>query len=186
MNAEQEAEKASPTPKVVAGTNGRGAVERSGSLKPSDILISPRGVGRRSSGHVAEVDEFGGVHINHLEGHQMHEHVVAGSEHTFETEEYEAFSNFINDVLHGDELTARHLPLMSETGDIFAKVKDGLIFARLINIAVPGTINEKLLNKGETLNIFQATENLNQVIIGCRSIGLSVVNIGAQDVTDEK
>jgi hypothetical protein len=159
---------------------------RTPSIKPSEVLVSPRGIGRRPSHNVVEFDAEGGLRLDHSEGHHQHEAAVAGSEHTFETEEYEAFSNFINIVLDGDDLTARHLPLVSENGDIFEKVADGLIFARLLNIAIPGTINEKQLNKGEVLNIFQKTENLNMVISGCRQIGLHLVNIGAQDITEEK
>lgn len=79
---------------------------------------------------------------------------------------------------------------------------DGLLLSKLINDAVPDTIDERVLNKpggktrapsampsakssrGATLNSFQMTENNNLVITSAKSLGLSVVNIGATDLNE--
>lgn len=141
-------------------------------------------VHRRQSSHEFVVVNEHGVHFNHLEGHQQHVDGSQGSEHTIEVEEQEVFVSFINKTLHGDDLAARHLPLRAETNDLFERVKDGLIFVRLINLAVPGTIDEKAVNKGTTLNIYQMNENLNCVLRAAPIIGLHLVNIGAKDIFD--
>jgi len=70
----------------------------------------------------------------------------------------------------------------------------------LINDSVPDTIDERVLNKAggksrapsampsakksATLNNFQMTENNNLVITSAKSLGLSVVNIGATDLNE--
>lgn len=66
-------------------------------------------------------------------------------------------------------------------------VTDGLILCKLINDAVPDTIDERVLNKGKggkPPNAFQMTENNNIVITSSKAIGCSVVNIGPQDLID--
>lgn len=64
---------------------------------------------------------------------------------------------------------------------------DGLILCKLINDAVPDTIDERVLNVGKggkPPNQFQMTENNNIVITSSKAIGCSVVNIGPQDLID--
>ncbi len=46
---------------------------------------------------------------------------------------------------------------------------------------MPGTIDERALNKKANLNIFQKTENLNLGLGAAASIGCRLVNVGAQD-----
>jgi plastin-1 len=53
----------------------------------------------------------------------------------------------------------------------------------LINDAVPGTIDPRVLNT-KNLNKFTIVENNNVVIQSCKGIGLSVVNIGPVDIFD--
>jgi len=80
-----------------------------------------------------------------------------------------------------------------------AALTDGLLLAKLINDSVPDTIDERVLNKASkakapsampsakskaTLNNFQMTENNNLVITSAKSLGLSVVNIGATDLNE--
>lgn len=61
---------------------------------------------------------------------------------------------------------------------------DGLILCKLINDAVPDTIDERVLNAGKKINNFQMTENNNIVINSAKAIGCSVVNIGSQDLIE--
>jgi plastin-1 len=67
---------------------------------------------------------------------------------------------------------------------IFDEVKDGLVLSKLINDAVPGTIDERVLNVGPKLSIYQMTENQNVAINSAKAIGCSVVNIGAADLIE--
>lgn len=58
------------------------------------------------------------------------------------------------------------------------------VSSKLINAAVPDTIDERVLNKGRTLSPFHKTENNNVMINSAKAIGCSVVNIGSQDIAD--
>lgn len=61
---------------------------------------------------------------------------------------------------------------------------DGLILCKLINDAVPDTIDERVLNVKPKLNNFQMVENNNIVINSAKAIGCSVVNIGPTDIIE--
>jgi hypothetical protein len=90
-----------------------------------------------------------------------------------------AFSAHINNCLENDSHANRHLPLgLENSQDLYQKTDDGLIYwsvpslclylshvrslthSKLINLAEPGTIDERALNKKPTLNVYQKTENL--------------------------
>jgi len=67
---------------------------------------------------------------------------------------------------------------------LFEKVDDGLLLCKLINDAIPGTIDERVLNKGANLTQFHKNENQNVAINSAKAIGCNVVNIGGKDLID--
>ncbi|CCG80580.1 Fimbrin [Taphrina deformans PYCC 5710] len=116
---------------------------------------------------------------------------VAGSNanvsHTINEDERTEFTRHINGVLAGDTDVGARLPFPTDTFEMFDQCKDGLVLSKLINDAVPDTIDERVLNKtkgSKKLNNFTMTENNNIVISSAKSLGLSVVNIGAQDLME--
>eukprot|EP01121_Diplochlamys_sp_Union-15-3_P013330 TRINITY_DN4119_c0_g1_i1.p1 TRINITY_DN4119_c0_g1~~TRINITY_DN4119_c0_g1_i1.p1 ORF type:complete len:523 (+),score=101.08 TRINITY_DN4119_c0_g1_i1:38-1606(+) len=104
--------------------------------------------------------------------------------HAYSEEEKQAFVDHINEELKNEAIIKDLLPLNPSTEDLFHKVKDGRLLCKLINNAVPETIDERVINKGAKLNTFQATENHNLCINSAKSIGCSVVNIGSQDLIE--
>nr|KAJ3417719.1 hypothetical protein HK105_000886 [Polyrhizophydium stewartii] len=104
--------------------------------------------------------------------------------HTINEDEKESFTVHINQQLGGDKDLKARLPIDPRSMQIFAECKDGLILAKLINDAQPGTIDERVLNVAKKLNTFQMTENNNVVVNSAKAIGCSVVNIGAQDIME--
>ncbi|CAO3665015.1 unnamed protein product [Umbelopsis ramanniana] len=84
----------------------------------------------------------------------------------------------------GDRHIGHRLPIPTNTMQLFDECKDGLIMCKLINDAVPDTIDERVLNAGKKINSFQMTENNNIVINSAKAIGCSVVNIGSQDLME--
>ncbi|ORZ38254.1 Fimbrin, actin-bundling protein [Catenaria anguillulae PL171] len=104
--------------------------------------------------------------------------------HTINEDEKVQFVNHINSALAGDKLVGHLLPIDPHSMDIFDACRDGQLLAKLINHAVPDTIDERALNQGKRLNPFKMTENNNVVINSAKAIGCSVVNIGAQDLID--
>ncbi|KAJ3046802.1 hypothetical protein HK097_000497 [Rhizophlyctis rosea] len=102
-------------------------------------------------------------------------------------DEKESFTQHINCVLKRDKDVGHRLPIDEKSMQVFAEVKDGLILAKLINVAVPDTINEHTLHIGSILNDVQMLENNVVVINAAKVIGCSgcfVANIGSQDIIE--
>ncbi|PWN47894.1 hypothetical protein IE53DRAFT_389952 [Violaceomyces palustris] len=111
----------------------------------------------------------------------------ASVQHTINEDERTEFTRHINSSLAGDAHVGSRLPIPTDTFQLFDECRDGLILCKLINDAVPDTIDERVLNVGKGgkgPNAFQMTENNNIVITSAKAIGCSVVNIGPQDLID--
>lgn len=111
----------------------------------------------------------------------------ASVQHTINEDERSEFTRHINSTLAGDSHIGSRLPIPTDTFQLFDECRDGLILCKLINDAVPDTIDERVLNfgkGGKGPNAFQMTENNNIVITSSKAIGCSVVNVGAQDLID--
>ncbi|KAI6181280.1 hypothetical protein M3Y98_00812000 [Aphelenchoides besseyi] len=101
--------------------------------------------------------------------------------HTIRVEEELAFSNWINSNLSEDPDLKRHLPV-NTGGDLYTKIQDGLIICKLINLAVPGTIDERAVNK-KNLNTYTKLENLTLCLMSSQAIGCNIVNIDNHDLS---
>jgi len=104
--------------------------------------------------------------------------------HSFSEEEKEAFSEYINGALSKDRDIGHRLPINPKDMSLFTSVKDGLLLCKLINDAIKDTIDERVLNKGENLNVYKMTENQAVAINSAKAIGCNVINIGGQDLID--
>ncbi|KAI8580720.1 hypothetical protein K450DRAFT_235628 [Umbelopsis ramanniana AG] len=120
------------------------------------------------------------VHQNKIKVHGTNANVT----HTINEDERTEFTRHINSVMAGDRHIGHRLPIPTNTMQLFDECKDGLIMCKLINDAVPDTIDERVLNAGKKINSFQMTENNNIVINSAKAIGCSVVNIGSQDLIE--
>eukprot|EP01101_Sappina_pedata_P008141 TRINITY_DN445_c0_g1_i2.p1 TRINITY_DN445_c0_g1~~TRINITY_DN445_c0_g1_i2.p1 ORF type:complete len:510 (+),score=317.79 TRINITY_DN445_c0_g1_i2:53-1582(+) len=105
--------------------------------------------------------------------------------HSFSDEEKVAFADYINNALKKDADLKTHLPISTSDMSLFEATKDGLVLCKLINDAVPETIDERVLNK-KNLNAFRIAENQTLVINSAKAIGCNVVNIGAVDLMEGK
>ncbi|VDN59057.1 unnamed protein product [Dracunculus medinensis] len=112
---------------------------------------------------------------------QSNEEIV----HTIRVEEEVAFSNWVNSNLLADIDLKNLLPVKTENGDLYSKVQDGLIICKLINLAVPDTIDERALNK-KVLNTYTKLENLMLALMSAQAIGCNIVNIDADDLSKGK
>ncbi|KAL4085552.1 hypothetical protein PRIC1_015144 [Phytophthora ramorum] len=109
---------------------------------------------------------------------------TAGGLHSYSEEETAAFTEHINNTLHADKDVSSLMPIGMDAG-LFRAVCDGVLLCKLINAAVPETIDERALNfvkRAKELNVYQKTENQNLCINAAKSIGCSVVNIGPDDL----
>ncbi|ETP44092.1 hypothetical protein F442_09285 [Phytophthora nicotianae P10297] len=113
---------------------------------------------------------------------------TAGGLHSYSEEETVAFTEHINNTLQADKDVASLMPISMDAG-LFRAVCDGVLLCKLINRAVPETIDERALNfvkRSKELNVYQKTENQNLCINAAKSIGCSVVNIGPDDLIEGK
>ena len=56
--------------------------------------------------------------------------------------------------------------------------------SKLINVAVPGTIDERAINTKRVLNPWERNENHTLCLNSAKAIGCTVVNIGTQDLVE--
>ncbi|KAJ8299243.1 hypothetical protein KUTeg_023303 [Tegillarca granosa] len=83
----------------------------------------------------------------------------------------------------GDDEECKDLLPMKDT-ELYANCKNGILF-KLINTAVPNTIDERAINKGK-LSVFRIDENLVLALQSAQAIGCYVVNIGPADIREGK
>jgi len=107
-----------------------------------------------------------------------HDNVV----HSFATEECAALVDFINSKLAHDAALSYLLP-MRELTELFSACADGVLLCRLVNVASPETVDERVINLRPP-NRFLITENLNLALNAAKSVGVKVVNIGSSDIME--
>ncbi|ETV98398.1 hypothetical protein H310_09086 [Aphanomyces invadans] len=112
-------------------------------------------------------------------------HSATGGVHSYSEEEKAAFAEHINHCLSGDDHLP-YLPMDTSSNALFTSVTDGILLCKLINQAVPDTIDFRAVNIKAKLNLYEKTENLNLVINAAKSIGCSIVNIGPSDLLEGK
>lgn len=76
---------------------------------------------------------------------------------TFSEEERTAYVKVINTVLKDDADCKKYLPIDPNSMEVFNFMQDGIILCKLINAAVHGTIEEKVINKKQNMNIYLMT-----------------------------
>ncbi|PON65960.1 Dystrophin [Trema orientale] len=101
--------------------------------------------------------------------------------HTISESEKASYVAHINNYLAGDEFLTRYIPIDPSTNDLFEIAKDGVLLCKLINVAVPGTIDERAINTKRVLNPWERNENHTLCLNSAKAIGCTVVNIGTQD-----
>nr|DAD24231.1 TPA_asm: hypothetical protein HUJ06_025694 [Nelumbo nucifera] len=101
--------------------------------------------------------------------------------HTISESEKTSYVAHINNYLAEDQFLRRYLPIDPSTNDLFEIVKDGVLLCKLINVAVPGTIDERAINTKRVLNPWERNENHTLCLNSAKAIGCTVVNIGTQD-----
>ncbi|KAF2292522.1 hypothetical protein GH714_025157 [Hevea brasiliensis] len=101
--------------------------------------------------------------------------------HTISEPEKASYVAHINNYLGEDDFLKKYLPIDPSTNDLFEIAKDGVLLCKLINVAVPGTIDERAINTKRVLNPWERNENHTLCLNSAKAIGCTVVNIGTQD-----
>jgi len=109
--------------------------------------------------------------------------------HSFAEDECLAFCDFINSRLGADAELSHLLPI-AKPEDLFVAVGDGMLLSKLINAAAAETIDERAINKivrsqpRDFKYTHDVTQNLNLAINAAKGIGLTVINIGPNDMIE--
>ncbi|KAE8668754.1 Fimbrin-2 [Hibiscus syriacus] len=101
--------------------------------------------------------------------------------HTISESEKASYVAHINNYLAQDGFLNKNLPIDPSSNYLFEIVKDGVLLCKLINVAVPGTIDERAINTKRLLNPWERNENHTLCLNSAKAIGCTVVNIGTQD-----
>ncbi|CAK9168591.1 unnamed protein product [Ilex paraguariensis] len=104
--------------------------------------------------------------------------------HTIIESEKESYVAHINSYLRDDPFLKQFLPMDPATNALFDIAKDGVLLCKLINVAVPGTIDERAINTKRVLNPWERNENHTLCLNSAKAIGCTVVNIGTQDLVE--
>ncbi|XP_042010359.1 fimbrin-1-like isoform X1 [Salvia splendens] len=104
--------------------------------------------------------------------------------HTIDETERASYVAHINSYLRDDPFLKQFLPMDPSTNDLFDLAKGGVLLCKLINVAVPGTIDERAINKKKVLNPWERNENHTLCLNSAKAIGCTVVNIGTQDLVE--
>ena len=105
---------------------------------------------------------------------------------TFSEEERTAYVKVINSSLADDPVCQKYLPIDPDSNEVFDRIKNGVLLCKLINKAQEGTIDERVINTKDNMNIFQQVENLNLAISAAKSIGLNVIGLNYDSIMDGK
>ncbi|KAL1567547.1 Fimbrin-5 [Salvia divinorum] len=106
--------------------------------------------------------------------------------HTISESEKTSYVSHINNYLGEDPFLKDYLPLDPSSDDIFELAKDGVLLCKLINVAVPNTIDERAINTKKVLNPWERNENHTLCLNSAKAIGCTVVNIGTQDLIEAR
>ncbi|XP_056173337.1 fimbrin-1-like isoform X1 [Syzygium oleosum] len=104
--------------------------------------------------------------------------------HTISESEKASYVAHINSYLRDDPFLRQFLPIDPGTNDLFNLARDGVLLCKLINVAVPGTIDERAINTKRVLNPWERNENHTLCLNSAKAIGCTVVNIGTQDLVE--
>ncbi|KAK4750613.1 hypothetical protein SAY87_004095 [Trapa incisa] len=104
--------------------------------------------------------------------------------HTIIESEKSSYVAHINSYLRDDPFLKQFLPLDPTSNELFDLAKGGVLLCKLINVAVPGTIDDRAINTKRVLNPWERNENHTLCLNSAKAIGCTVVNIGTQDLVE--
>ncbi|XP_024959552.1 fimbrin-4-like isoform X3 [Cynara cardunculus var. scolymus] len=104
--------------------------------------------------------------------------------HTIDESEKQSYVAHINSYLRDDPFMKQFLPINPATNGLFELARDGVLLCKLINVAVPNTIDERAINTKRILNPWERNENHTLCLNSAKAIGCTVVNIGTEDLVE--
>ncbi|KAL8460024.1 hypothetical protein ACS0TY_031805 [Phlomoides rotata] len=107
-------------------------------------------------------------------------------QHTISESKKSSYVSHINSFLGEDKFLKDFLPMDPSTDALFELAKDAVLLCKLINVVVPGTIDERAINTKKVLNSWERNENHTLCLNSAKAIVSTVVNIGTQDLVEAR
>lgn len=76
------------------------------------------------------------------------------------------------------------IQIVPESNEVFKKIKDGLILAKLVNLSAPGTVDERVIVKDPGMTTEDKELNINLTINSAKSIDC-MIESSSDDVLNE-
>ena len=102
----------------------------------------------------------------------------------YDVDEKECYCKIINKLFENNEDLKNKIPIDPESNEVFKKIKDGVILAKLVNIAAPGTVDERVITHVPGMTTEEEKANVNLVINSAKSIGC-LIEAKSEDVLNE-
>ena len=102
----------------------------------------------------------------------------------YNVDEKECYCKIINKLFENNEDLKNKIPIDPESNEVFKKIKDGVILAKLVNIAAPGTVDERVITHVPGMTSEEEKANVNLVINSAKSIGC-LIEAKSDDVLNE-
>ena len=102
----------------------------------------------------------------------------------YNVNEKECYCKIINKLLENDGEVKDKIPIIPESNEVFKKMKNGVILAKLVNLAAPGTVDERVIVKDPGMTVQDKKSNLNLVLNSAKAIGC-LFETTSDDVLDE-
>ena len=125
------------------------------------------------------------VELNNNNENAVVKTIESYNDDPFNINEKVVYCKLINKLLANDIEAKEKLPVYPDTNEIFNKLNDGIILSKLINIAFPDTVDERVINKVPRMTREDRLKNLNLCINSAKSIDC-IIDITAEDILDKK
>ncbi|KAJ1542624.1 phospholipid scramblase 1, partial [Cladochytrium tenue] len=103
------------------------------------------------------------------------------AQHFWSEAEAVSYVHWINERLEGDSLVGSKIPIPPNGAALFAALWDGLLLARLVQLARPESIDWEKFDPAPRLQI-QAAENIRHALEGAARTGVRIHNVGPDDI----
>jgi len=161
------------------------------SMSSADAAVMTAEVDRNQDGRI-EFHEFQAamqdLKISKAVQKTFVRHGAANSQHSWSSEEMQAFTEVVNSRLGEDQRLQKggYLPIDNAEGStaLFEKCADGVVLCRLISLVDPDAVDLRAINFPPKLSKFKIIENNNLAINAAKDIGCRITNIGAHDVME--
>lgn len=104
-----------------------------------------------------------------------------GGIHSYNTEEKTTFAKLINVFVKDDADLADRIPMNTEDETLFHAFDNGVLMCKLLLKIDPNVIDERAINKMQSMNVYQVGENLKMGLAASKGLGIKLIGIDSND-----